>query len=190
MQQFLYRIAWHQIYHSIIKVQRVKIGNILSEVIKQWRPQAIIQVTWEKEVVFDDSIITKYARRNSRGMALDLPVSTISGRIPHLNFARADLWALLITNSTSGFVRHSSLYRIYVLNFGTHATVFFQLLQYSSCKVEQTKFNSMIFNEKIFTIQTTEYTICIFAPAPFQLFVPVEYLFHKPAVIHCNQFIP
>ena len=30
-------IAWHQIYNFIIKVQRVKIGNILSEVIKQWR---------------------------------------------------------------------------------------------------------------------------------------------------------
>ena len=59
---FLNRIAWHQIYHFIIKVQRIKIGNILSEVIKQWRSQVILQVTWEKEVVFifDDIIITKY----------------------------------------------------------------------------------------------------------------------------------
>ena len=57
------RIAWHQIYHFIIKVQCIKLGNILSGVIKQWRSQVIIQVTWEKEVVFifDDIIIAKYA---------------------------------------------------------------------------------------------------------------------------------
>ena len=48
----------------------------------------------------------------------------------------------------------------------------------------------MIFHEKkIFTIQAPGYIIYIFAPDPFQLFVPVEYIFHKPAVIHCNQFI-
>ena len=61
---FFNRIAWHQIYHFIIKVQCVKIGNILSEVIIQWRSQVIIQVTWEKEVVFifDDIINTKYTK--------------------------------------------------------------------------------------------------------------------------------
>ena len=61
---FFNRIAWHQIYHFIIKVQCVKIGNMLSEVIKQWRSQVIIQVTWEKEVVFifDDIINTKYTK--------------------------------------------------------------------------------------------------------------------------------
>ena len=44
--------------------------------------------------------------------------------------------------------------------------------------------------KKIFTIQTTEYIIYIFIPTPFQLFVPFKYFFLKPAVIHCNQFIP
>ena len=58
---FFNLIAWHQIYHFIIKVKRVKIGNILSEVFKQWKSQAIIQFTWEKMVFFfDDIIITKY----------------------------------------------------------------------------------------------------------------------------------
>ena len=48
------RIAWHQIYHFIIKVHRVKIGNILSGVIKQWRSQVNIQVTWEKAQGYAD----------------------------------------------------------------------------------------------------------------------------------------
>ena len=99
---FFNRIAWHQIYHFIIKVQCVKIGNILSEVIKQWRSQVIIQATWEKKWYSSSTTLSSQntQRRNSRGMALNLPISTVSGRIPHLNFASADLCALLITHST------------------------------------------------------------------------------------------
>ena len=99
---FFNRIAWHQIHHFIIKVQRVKIGNILSEVIEQWRSQVITQVTWEKMWYSSSATLSSQntQRRNSRGLALNLPVSTLSGRILHLNFASADLYALLITHST------------------------------------------------------------------------------------------
>ena len=87
IQQFFNRIAWHQIYHLIIKIPRIKIGNILWGVIKRWRSQVIIQVTWEKEVVFifDDFIVTKYteAKFQRDGIEPARFNTNISGRIPH-----------------------------------------------------------------------------------------------------------
>ena len=150
IQQSFNRIVWLQKHHFCIKVQRIKIGNILPKVIVQERSQIILQITREKDVfVFDDHQSSENKqRRNTTGMALNLPVSRQSGRITHLNFVNADLWALFVTHSAYGSVSYSSLFKIYVLNVGSHVHVFFQLLRHNLRKAVWTKCKSMIWFPK------------------------------------------